>query len=222
MVLDARYPFIPGNVANASTFDFPVRYQRIEGGSIERLLYQRDSELAAPFIEAARQLERDGVQAITGACGFMALFQQQVRDSVSVPVLLTSLLQIPFIKSITNRPVGVITADASSLGAMNLEGIGIHPSDMRMVGMEHCPAFSSAILSESGRLDSPRIREEVVEQARLLLQKHPEIGAILLECSDLPPYARAIQHAVGLPVFDYTSMIRHVATSLRPHHYDYL
>lgn len=213
IVLDARYPCIPGNVANASTFGFPVRYQRIKGSSINGLLYKRDPELASPFIEAAQALERDGVKAITGACGFMALFQQEVSASVNIPVFLTSLLQVPFLHVITQRPVGVITADSGSLQRMGLAHLGITPDMINIVGMEDCPEFSSAILNEKGTLESSRIEDEACHQAKRLKGEHPEIGAILLECSDLPPYASRIQRETGLPVFDYTTMIRYVASS---------
>ena len=111
LILDASYPCIPGNVGNASTFPFPVRYQAVSGASIDRLLNQRDPSLLEPFIKAAEQLESCGVKAITGACGFMAQFQPHVRDAVNIPVFLTSLLQIPFMFQLTGRPVGIITAN---------------------------------------------------------------------------------------------------------------
>lgn len=214
IVLDARYPCIPGNVANATTFDFPVRYQRIQGSSIDALLYEQSTDQASRFIEAAQALERDGVKAIAGACGFMALFQQEVSASVNIPVFLTSLLQVPFVHTITQRPVGVITADARSLSRMSLEHLGIKDNMIISTGMENCPEFSSAILGEKGTLDSEKIEAEACEKARILKEENPDIGSILLECSDLPPYAHSIQKATGLPVFDYTTMIRHVAGSL--------
>ena len=86
LILDAAYPCVPGNVGNATTYPFPVRFKEIRGSSIERLLNERDPELLKPFIEGARELEAEGVGAITGACGFMALFQKQVAESVEIPV----------------------------------------------------------------------------------------------------------------------------------------
>lgn len=213
IVLEARYPCIPGNVANASTFDFPVRYESVHGGSIEGLLGKHDESMLDGFIAAAHRLEAAGVKAITGACGFMALFQDRVQQAVNVPVLLTSLLQIPFIRQITGKRVGVITANNESLERMDLAGLRIRNADFVSIGLEDSRAFSSAILEESGTLDSKGIEEEVVIQTRHLLDAHPDIGAILLECSDLPPYSHRLQREFGLPIFDYITMIRHAAST---------
>lgn len=220
IVLDARYPCIPGNVANASSYSFPVRFQAIAGASIERLLYSRDPSLAEPFIDAALALQEAGVKAVSGACGFMALFQQQVAAELDIPVLLSSLLQIPFIHTITGRPVGILTADASALTPRHFEGVGVSADiPVRVMGLEDCEEFSSAILREKGTLDSALIEAEVVAKARALQLQHPQIGSILLECSDLPPYAHAIQRATGLPVYDYIGMIENVARSYRARPY---
>lgn len=220
IVLDAHYPCVPGNVANASSYSFPVRYQKIEGASIDRLLYSRDPELAKPFIEAALALQAAGVKAVSGACGFMALFQKQVAAALDIPVLLSSLLQVPFIYSVTGRPVGIITADAGALTDRHFEGVGV-PLDIpiKIIGLEECPEFKSSILQEKGTLDSNLIEREVVGKALELKRNHPEIGSILLECSDLPPYASSIQQATGLPVFDYIGMIEYAARGFRARPY---
>jgi aspartate/glutamate racemase len=214
LILDASYPCIPGNVGNASTFPFPVRYQKVSGASIDRLLNQRDPGLLEPFVAAAKKLESRGVRAITGACGFMAQFQPQVRAAVSIPVFLTSLLQIPFIFNITGKPVGVITANSSCLTVEHFRGAGI-PDGMPMIiaGMEEQTEFREAVLEEKGTLDSDKIEQETVEVARELVRGNPHIGAMLLECSDLPPYARAVQQAVNLPVYDFYTMIHYVHTA---------
>ncbi|MBC2705278.1 aspartate/glutamate racemase family protein [Desulfobacula sp.] len=215
LILDASYPCIPGNVGNASTFPFPVRYEKVEGASIDRLLNQQDPELALPFIDAAQRLYNDGVRAITGACGFMALFQQEVAQSLDIPVFLSSLLQIPFIHQITGKKVGIITANATCLQPKHFTSTGIN-DDIPIViaGMENQPEFRDAILYEKGSLDSRKIEQEVVTVVEILLKQNPDIGSILLECSDLPPYAHAIQAAVGIPVFDFITMINYVHTTL--------
>jgi aspartate/glutamate racemase len=215
LILDAAYPCIPGNVGNATTFDFPVRYEKIEGASIDRLLNQQDPTLAKLFTDAAVNLRRAGVKAITGACGFMALFQQEVAASVDIPVFLSSLIQIPFIFKITRKKVGIITANASCLTEKHFNNTAV-PLEIpiAIAGMENQPEFKSAILEEKGTLDSLKIEDEVIGVARQLLQDHPDIGSILLECSDLPPYAAAVQRAVNLPVFDFITMINYVHSSL--------
>lgn len=214
LILDATYPCIPGNVGNASTFPFPVRYQEVSGASIDRLLNQRDPSLLEPFINAAKKLESRGVKAITGACGFMAQFQTQVRAAVNIPVFLTSLLQVPFIFQITGRPVGIITANSACLTPAHFKGAGI-PDGLPLIvaGMEGQIEFRGAVLEEKGTLDSDKIEQEVVQVASDLVAGNPDMGAILLECSDLPPYAKAVQQAVNLPVYDFFTMIQYVHTT---------
>ena len=215
LILDATYPCIPGNVGNASTFPFPVRYKVVKEASIERLLKQKDITLLEPFIDAAIELQEEGVKAITGACGFMALFQREVSDAVDVPVFLSSLLQIPFIYQIKKQKIGIITADSKSLTPEHFISVGVSKEIPLLIGgMEDQKEFREAILEEKGTLDSDLIESEVVGVAKKLITENPDIGALVLECSDLPPYAHAIQKEVNLPIFDFTTMIQYVHTTL--------
>lgn len=221
IVLECGYPYIPGNVANATTYQFPVRYAVVEGADSHRLIYDRDPELIHPFIEAAKKLEAEGVHAITGACGFMALFQKEIQAAVSIPVFMSSLLQVPFIYQMTGKRVAIISADSSNLKQEHLHGCGISPDiPIAVDGMEKNQAFTQAIFYADGTLDDDAIREGVVDLAREMQIKHADIGAFLLECSDLPPYAHAVQAATGLPVFDFITMINYVHQSLvrTPYH----
>lgn len=221
LILDASYPRIPGNVGNATSFGFPVRYELVPGATISRLIEDRDPTLRDEFIAAARRLEAAGVEAITGACGFMAIFQPEVAAAVQVPVFLSSLQQLPFIYSLTGAPTGVITANARQLSPDHFAQAGVGPEVPRFVrGLEAQPEFRSSVLEESGALDDELVELEVTAVARELCATHPEIRAILLECSDLPPFAGAVQLAVGRPVFDYVTMIEYVQRALRPPRYE--
>jgi Asp/Glu/hydantoin racemase len=223
LILDAAYPCIPGNVGNATTYDFPVRYKEVKGSSIERLLNERDPKLLEPFIEGAKELEAEGVGAITGACGFMALFQPMVASAVNVPVFLSSLLQVPFIRS-TLKPgqkIGVISANASVLTDEHFRNVGIaQDTPLAVYGMEDQYEFRSSVLEEKGTLDSGKVEGEILGVAARMTRENPDLGAIVLECSDLPPYARAVREATGLPVFDFTTMIRYVQNALVPKTYE--
>jgi aspartate/glutamate racemase len=215
LILDAAYPCVPGNVGNATTFTYPVRYQEVCGASIDRLLNQRDPSLREVFIEAALDLQSRGVKAITGACGFMAYFQQDVAAAVDVPVFLSSLMQIPFMHAICGGSVGIITANAARLTPRHFEACNVAPTiSLTIAGMENQPEFCSAILEEKGTLDSKLIEAEVQTVARQMQERNPNIRSILLECSDLPPYAHAVQAVTGLPVFDFVTMINHVQQTI--------
>lgn len=221
LILDAAYPCIPGNVGNASTYSYPVRYQEVEGASIDRLLNQRDPALRDAFIEAAVDLQKRGVRAISGACGFMALFQEEIQAAVDVPVFVSSLIQIPFMYAITGKRVGIITANAERLKPRHFEACRVPETiPLAIGGMEGCEEFRTSILEEKGTMDAALIEREVCDVAQKLIAANPDIGSILLECSDLPPFAFAVQKATGLPVFDFITMINYVQASVARKPYD--
>jgi hypothetical protein len=209
IVLNVGYPLIPGNVANASTFPFPVRYAVVEGADIPSLL-AGDPSLLGPSLEAARGLVRDGCHAIVGACGYFARFQTAMAADLPVPVFMSSLLQVPLIVR-SLRPgerLGIVCASAPSLDAATLQQVGASPIDPLVIrGMESSEEFRTSILQGKGWMDDAKVEEEVVTAALELCQAEPEVAALLLECSDMPPYARAVQRATGRPVWDFISLI---------------
>jgi len=216
LLLDSPIPFIPGDVANATTYDFPVRFKKVEGFTV-KMAVNGDKSIYPQLLAAAGDLKENGVAAVTGDCGFMALHQDRLKNDLKIPVFLSSLLQIPFIQHILpdNRAIGVLTASRENLTGSFLNTIGITaPSGLVIQGLEKCPGFKSAVMEEQGSLDTQTIEAEVVNAARTVMSKENKVGAILLECSVLPPYARAVQHATGLPVFDYITMINFVFSAL--------
>jgi hypothetical protein len=161
------------------------------------------------IIEGGRELEKQGVRAIVGACGYFGHFQKQAAAILDVPVYLSSALQIPIIRRglKPKQKVGVICASADSLTLRLLSQCGVYDlSDVVIAGAQDLPEFQR-ILQCAGSFNSSKIEEQLVGLARKFVSDSPDIGAILLECSDMPPYAWAIQKAVGLPVFDYTTLI---------------
>lgn len=216
LLLDTAVPFIPGDVANATTYGYPVRFQKVDGFTVARAI-GKDPSVYGALKQAAGQLVGQGVRAVTGDCGFMALHQQRLADELKVPVFLSSLLQIPFIASIIGRSatVGVITADSRSLDDELLAAVGVSdPGRVDVIGLQDSRAFHSFAIEESGILDAAAVQGEVVAAAQRLVGHRASVGAILLECSLLPPYAAALQKAVNLPVFDYVTMIDFVFSAV--------
>ncbi len=216
LLLDTSVPFIPGDVANATTYDFPVRFRKVEGFTVARAI-GKDPSIFVALLAAARDVAGQGVRAVTGDCGFMAVHQERLAHELDVPVFLSSLLQIPFILSTIGRSakVGVLTADSRSLDDAMLSSLGIgDPHRVAVEGLQGRERFRSFAIEETGVLDAPAVEEEVVRAARDLVRRDPAVRTILLECSLLPPYAAAVQQAVGLPVYDYITMINHVFSAV--------
>ena len=216
LLLDTAVPFIPGDVANATTYRYPVRFQKVDGFTVARAI-GKDPSVYDDLKKAAQQLVDQGVRAVTGDCGFMALHQRRLAEELDVPVFLSSLLQIPFIASIIgpSATVGVITADSRSLDDDLLAEVGVtDPGRVDVIGLEESRAFLSFAVEETGILDEAAVEAEVVAAAQRLVGRREAVGAVLLECSLLPPYAAALQKAVHLPVFDYITMIDFVFSAL--------
>jgi hypothetical protein len=209
LLLDCSEPFIPGDVANATTYAYPVLFRTVPGLTIDAAM-SGDPDLEGPVVEAALELERQGVRGITSNCGFLLHYQEAVAAAVQIPVLMSSLLQLPVIAASLgpDKAIGVVTANSRRLGNELLIRAGL-PAEapIHIAGLEEAPEFQSSMLDECGVLDSDRLQEETVEVAQALVERHPEIGAILFECAVLPPYARAVQAATRLPVFDFVTMI---------------
>lgn len=207
LMLEYRAPFIPGDVGNASTYDYPVLFKVVEGLTLDEAL-GADSAQEKLVIEAAEELERFGVRGIGSDCGFLIKYQEAVRKRVNVPVFMSSLLQVPVVAASVDGPVGVVVASSEGVTRRVLEMAGVKDDAQVVVcGMQDQPHFTEAILEQGGRLDSDRIERETVDTVKRMVDRHPGMGAIVLECSLLPPYSRAVQEATGLPVFDYITMI---------------
>ncbi len=208
VVLETWYPLLPGNVANATTFDFPVRYKILRGATVERIL-RADPALLDMIIQAGHEFEQEGVRALVGACGYFANYQREVAAALNIPVFLSSLLQAPMMYHALrpDQQVGILVANAKAVNQTMLEACGI-TSDIPVayLGMEDQPEFRN-ILEYGGQFHYDKFEAEVVSRARQLVAENPDVGAILLECSDLPPFARSVQEVVKLPVFDFISMI---------------
>ena len=216
LLLDTCVPFIPGDVANATTYSFPVRFQKVEGFTVARAL-DKDPTVFDDLLIAAKSLVQQGVRAITGDCGFMGIHQRELVQALDVPVFLSSLIQIPFISCLIgpDAKVGVITADSKSLNADLLTAVGVSAtSNIVVAGLEDQPNFYRFAIEEIGVLDTEAVKTEIVSVARQLVADHRKVRAILLECSLIPPYGVAIQAAVNLPVFDYITMINFVFSAV--------
>jgi hypothetical protein len=216
LMLDTVFPRIPGDVGNGFTFDFPVLYKIVRGANPKRVVQDADPALLEPFIEGLRELEAEGCQAVSTSCGFLVIFQKRLAEAARVPVLTSSLLQVPFLAKML-RPegkIGIITARASSLTDSHFAGAGMMDCDFAIQGMDDCPEFSKAFFENRPEFDPDIVRDEVVGAAKNLVRAHPNTTALVFECTNLPPYARAVQQATGLPVFDITTLIRYVAGGL--------
>lgn len=218
LMLEARFPRIPGDMGNATTWPFPVLYQIVRGASPEKVVLNGARGLLPDFIDAAKDLVDLGAEAITTNCGFLSIYQAEIAAAVKVPVATSSMMQVPWVQATLppGKRVGIVTVNGSTLTPAHLEAVGV-PLDTPVVGTENGREFFRVLIkAEKTDMDVDLARADVVNASIDLAERHPDVGAIVLECTNMPPYAAAVSDAVGLPVYDIYSMITWFHAGLRP------
>jgi Asp/Glu/hydantoin racemase len=217
LMLEARFPRIPGDMGHAGTWPFPVLYKVVKGASPERVVAERAVGLLPSFIAAARELEALGADGITTNCGFLSLYQKQLAAAVGVPVATSSLMQVPMIESTlpAGKRVGVITVSAADLTRDHLLAIGLDPG-LPVIGTDAGREFTRVLLGNEETLDVAAAEQDILEAGAALLRQDRSVGAILLECTNMAPYARALSERLALPVYDIYSFMLWFHAGLAP------
>jgi len=218
LMLDARFPRIPGDMGNATTWPFPVLYRVVSGATPEKVVLQGARGLLPAFLDAAHDLVSLGAEAITTNCGFLSLFQVELARALPVPVVTSAIMQVPWVQSTLppGRRAGIVTASGASLTTAHLAAAGA-PVDTPVCGTENGKEFFRVLVkAEKTDMDIALAEQDILDAGRCLVTRHPEVGAIVLECTNMPPYSAALQAATGLPVYDIYSMITWFHAGLRP------
>src|SRR6266849_1668935 len=220
LMLEARFPRIPGDMGNALTWPFPVLYKVVPGASPRRVVFDKAEGLLDGFLDAAAELVRVGADGITTTCGFLSLYQREIAAHVGVPVATSSLMQIPLIERVLppGRRVGVLTVSAASLTAEHLIAAGADPATP-VVGTDGGSEFTRVMLNDEERLDAAAAERDIVDAGDGLIARHPETGAVLLECTNMVPYARALSEQLRLPVFSIYSFVTWFQAGLAPRNF---
>jgi hypothetical protein len=218
IILDDVYPGFPGDVRNASAFPFPIQYEIVEGVDIWALVHEEDkSACLEPIKRAAAKLEKMGCRAIAAECGYFAYFQKEIAAYVDVPVFMSSLLQVSFAQQLIgpDQVVGILVAREQQLTQAHLEAVGVRPASNYVVtGAEdegRCPEFEH-LWYEPKRTDPPgayydKAEKEFVAVAVDFFRGQPNMGAMVLECTGMQPFARAIQREIDIPIFSWGTLL---------------
>lgn len=212
LMLDTRFPRIKGDIGNAQSFDFPVIFRRMEGiGSTDAVTAHPDRpRVLAALAANARALADEGAIGLSTSCGFLALYQEDLSALSPVPVATSALLHI---KRLAGKRVGVLTASARNLTPAHFAAVGA-PTDTPFVGLPEDSSFAKTFIGNATTLDRDRVEREVVTATRELLVRHPGIDTIVFECTNLPPYKKAVQDAAGLPVLDVLDLLKDFRAAL--------
>ncbi|HZC97018.1 MAG TPA: aspartate/glutamate racemase family protein [Bradyrhizobium sp.] len=217
LMLETRFPRIPGDMGNAETWPFPVLYKVVPGASPRRVVCEKAEGLLGEFLAAAAELVRQGADGITTTCGFLSLYQREIAAHVGVPVATSSLMQIPFIERVLppDRRAGVLTVSAANLTEEHLRAAGADP-ETPVVGTDGGSEFSRVMINDEERLDVAAAERDILAAGDTLVKSHDGVGAVLLECTNMVPYARALSQRLRLPVFSIYTFVTWFHSGLIP------
>lgn len=223
---ESSFPRVPGEMGNAWTWDFPVLFKVVKGARYEKVVLGGlpEEELLQPYIDAAKELEAAGVRAITTNCGFVALYQEKIKEHIGIPIFASSLIQIPLVYKMLPKGqiVGVMTVDSSKITQKHFECAGAADIPKVVYGMQDEEEFTNFIREDRQVVDTEKCRQDHLRVATRMITEHPEVGAIVLECTNMPPWAKDVQEATGRPVFDICTLTNYVAAAFlkkEPHGY---
>jgi Asp/Glu/hydantoin racemase len=220
LMLEARFPRIPGDMGNAETWPFPVLYKVVRGASPDKVVRKKAEGLLDAFIDAARELVADGVDGITTNCGFLSLVQDELSRAVPVPVVTSSLNQVAMVNALmpAGKRAGILTISGSTLTRAHLEAAGV-PEGTPIGTTEGLREFTRVILDNELTLDVEAARQDNVEAALAMKEAHPDLGGIVLECTNMCPYTADISRATGLPVWSMATLVEWFHMGLKPGRY---
>ena len=230
------YPaLMRGHHNYATTYDFPVRLKFIENWRAPEDKMEKWAGWNLPeYIRCAKELEAEGVAAITTNCGLTGTIQEELANAVNIPVFTSSLMQVPLVSRMLKKgqKVGILIERSKSCTDQNnrlLRSCGIDESiPIAIAGIAESeyadlwntqfpqlgPYFPEILNKSAGKYAPKKVEEAIVAVAKKLVAENPDVGAIVLECTEMPLYAAAIREATGLLVFDSSTMVKYVYNAI--------
>jgi aspartate/glutamate racemase len=216
-MLDTQFPRIHGDIANARTWSVPVHYRVVPGATPKQAVYDEGKEILNGFIDAAKELVRMGADGITTNCGFLSLFQEKMAEAVNVPVATSSLMQVQMVQSLLpkNKKVGIMTIHKPSLKEAHLKAANV-PLNTPIIGTENGKEFTRVIINDEKEMDIDLARQDHLDAAEELIKINSNIGAIVMECTNMSPFAADVRKKFGIPVFNIYTFIEWFQSGLLP------
>ena len=218
--LETAFERFVGDIGNPQSLPYPMLLETVPGATSTRITSMTDLGMLEPFIAAGHRLIARGANAITTTCGFLALYQRELAAALPVPVATSSLMQVAFAEAVLPRGkrAGVLTFNAKTLGPKHLSAVGA-PADTPIAGVDQASPMFADIMGQ-GRPTTNAEREATsLAAAEELRRLTPDLGAVVVECTNIAPYSAAIARHLGLPVFDTITLVEWLATAVRPHVY---
>jgi len=214
LCLETRFERQPGDAGHAATWPFEVCMRVMQGVTPEAVMQPGNHNAAAldSIVGTMQALADEGADCITTTCGFLVLWQQALAARCPVPFISSSLLQLPWLLALlpASLSIGVLASSAQALTPAHWRAAGIASEDekrLRVAGFDGQSHFIRYLRGQDKAFDAQRQQDEVLALARGLVQQHPDIGAMVSECANLPRHANAIRTHTRRPVFDLRTLV---------------
>ncbi|KAH7047413.1 hypothetical protein B0J12DRAFT_121186 [Macrophomina phaseolina] len=203
----------PGDPYNPRTWPFPLIHELVPGSRENQIVSKKtyDDDFISRFVDAGKKLAERGCVGIITSCGFLAMAQRQLSERIGIPIATSALVQIPSVRAFLGpeKVIGVLTYDGDRLSETHLREIGADPAKIRIRGLS-ATGHTRKVIQDGVKYDGADMEREMVDSAVRLVEsikeEGKEVGALVLECTQMPPYAAAIQEQVGVPVYDVYTM----------------
>lgn len=216
LMLQTRFPRPLGDVGNPDTWPFPVLYQTVSDATVDAVVQAvaPDPIVTDRFREVAQDLVQRGVGLITTSCGFLGPLHDRVSAGLPVPLISTSLMQIPLLRQMYGpaRPIGVLTFDDVSLSRTHFGPWW--DSNLVIQGLAPESHLFRVIREDRISMDSARAQADVLAAADRLRVRAPDLCCVILECTNFPPYRGALADRLGVPVHDLVTLVNWAAWSI--------
>ena len=225
LMLDTKFPRIPGDIGNADTFPgIHVRYKIVKGADSPKIMGKKvNPSVMEPFIRACRELESEGCKAVTTSCGFLAMYQRLLADSVKIPVFTSALMLVPLVRNMlgSGRSIGIFTERPWNLTDEHFRQTGWSREDIpvHVSGMREGSRFPALFIDNGTEEEYEALEECMTDMTRRHMEEHPDTGAIVFECTNFGPWTRTVQKIARVPVFGINELVRYVASVVRARDY---
>lgn len=223
LMMHTVFPRLIGDIGNARTFSVPVRYCIVDVDPLNMTARNADERLLQPFLRAARQLEAEGCKAITTSCGFLGGFQRQLADAVKIPVFTSTLLLAPMVRAMlsSQRPIGILTecADMMTEAHFNQAGWSSRDIPVHVSGLSPDSAFSQLIIGDNLEGNWEPMANCIREMTQRHMERYPDTGALLLECTNYAPFTKMIQDIAQVPVFSINQLLEYIDSCVNAPNY---
>jgi hypothetical protein len=212
LMLDTRFARPVGDIGNPDSFPFEVDYEIVTGARVDRIVRSHpiDAPLIHDFIDAGRRLAGRGAKLVATSCGFLFPCQQQLAAALPVPVISSALCALPRLRTRygNDARLGILT-----FNRLKLERLLDHTTlqDIDIEGICQDGELYGAISQDRQHLNQVKAARECKNALGRLLTRSPDIAALILECTNLPPYRSTLQSDFPRPIWDISDLIHDFA-----------